>query len=126
MFAQRAPQPGVFIAGDFFDAHKFAVQHVFGFGAEDVRQAAGHAGTEIQSQRTEDQHHPASHVFAAVLPDPLNNGEGAAVANGKTFAGTASDEKLPGSRAVQNGVSGEHIAAARSTRACGNCDGSSR
>src|SRR5713226_7266985 len=125
MFAQRAPQPCVFVAGNFFDAYKFAVQHVFRFGAKNVCQAAGHARSEIQTERTEHQHHAAGHVLAAVLADAFDHGESATIANSEAFAGTPSDKKSSGSCAVQNSVSGKYIAAPRSAGACGDCNRSS-
>ena len=123
MFAQRAAQPSVFAAGDFFRGDKIAMQNIFGFRAQNVREAAGHAGTEIQAERTENQNDAAGHVFAAVLADAFDHGECAAVANGETFACAAGDKKLAGSCAVQNRVSGENVTAARSAGARTDRDG---
>src|SRR5882724_3241017 len=123
MLAQRAPQPRIFVTGNFFDAYKFAVQHVFRFGAKNVCQTSGHARSEIQTERTEHQYHASGHVFAAVLAHAFDHGQCAAVANCKALTGTASDEKLSGSCAVQNSVSGKHIAAPRCAGTRGDGDG---
>ena len=71
-----------------------AMQHVVGFGAQNVGETAGHAGTEIQTQRTEHQNDAAGHVFAAVLADAFDHRERAAVAHRKAFAGSTGNVKL--------------------------------
>src|SRR5258706_7899008 len=123
VLAQSAAKPGVFAAGDFFSVHKIKVQNVFGFGAEYVGEAAGHAGTEIEAERAENEDDAAGHIFATVLANAFDHGEGAAVANGEAFAGAACDEKLAGGCAIQNRVASEDVATARGAEAGGDGDG---
>jgi Ca2+-binding RTX toxin-like protein len=46
----------------------------------------------------------AGHVFAAVVADAFDNGNGAGVAHGKAFARHAAEVALAADRAVQHGV----------------------
>src|SRR5438874_832017 len=125
MLAQSSPQPVIFAAGNFVNADEFAMQHIFRFGAENICEATSHARSEIEADWTEHQNDAASHVFAAVLANAFDDGESAAVANCKAFTGATSDKELSRSCAVQNRVSGEHVAAPRSSSPSGNRDSAS-
>ena len=59
--------------------------------------------------RAEDQDAPGGHVFAAVIADALNDGVGAAVADGKAFAGDAPDVGLAARRAVERDVADDDV-----------------
>src|SRR4030095_13972881 len=99
------------------------MENVLGFGAKDIGQAAGHAGTKIQAEWAEDQDDATGHVFATVLANAFDHGERATIADGKAFAGAARDEKLARRGAVENRVAGEHVAATRSVGASRDGDG---
>ncbi len=61
-----------------------------------------------------------------MLANAFDHGESTTVANSKTFTGAAGHKQLSRSCSVQNGVSGKHVAAPRSSRSSGNRYGSSR
>src|SRR5262249_51529418 len=63
-------------------------------GVEDVRDAAAHAGGEVPPGRAEDDDAPARHVLATVIADAFDDGKGAAVPDGKAFAGQAAEVRL--------------------------------
>src|SRR5271154_588148 len=121
VFFQNAAQIRFFLGVDFGQRDKFAMENLVGLGTDDISETAGHARTEIEAQRTEDQYDASGHILAAMLANAFDDGESAAVAHGKAFAGAAGDIKLAGSRAVENGISCENIAAARGRGA--GCDG---
>src|ERR1700722_3174611 len=118
-------QPGFFLGVDFRESDEIAMEDLVGFAAEDIGQAAGHARAEIEAERAEDEDNAASHVFAAVLADAFDNGQGPAIADGEAFASAARDEKLAGGGAVENCVASEDIATAGGSRAGGYGDGAS-
>jgi hypothetical protein len=74
VFLKGATQPSFFVGIEFGKGHEIAVKDVFGFGAKDVRQAAGHAGTEIEAEGAENDGDAAGHVLAAVLADAFDHG----------------------------------------------------
>src|SRR6476661_4129502 len=110
---QHAAEPDLFALFDFRERNEIAMNYLVGFAAQHVGKAASHARPEIQAERTKDEHDTAGHVFAAVLADSFDDGERAAIANGKTLASAAGHEEPARSGAVKNRVSGEHVAAAR-------------
>src|SRR5262245_26577145 len=67
---------------------------------EDVRNAAAHPRGEIAPGPAKDEHAAAGHVLASVIPDALNDGDRAAIANGKSFASETADVRLAARRAV--------------------------
>ena len=79
--------------------------------AQQVSQAAGHSGSEINSGRSENDGYAGRHVFAGVLANAFDHGEGAAVAHGKPFSGTAGNVKLATGGAVEHGVAGQNVSA---------------
>src|SRR5712672_2358562 len=123
VFFESAAQPIFFIDIEFGKSDEIAMEDVLGFGAHNVSQPTGHAGTEIEAERTEDDGDATGHIFAAVLADAFDDGEGAAVADGEAFAGTASDKELARSGAIEHCVAGEDVAATGSGKAGFNGDG---
>src|SRR5690242_15871367 len=123
---QYATQPGLFVVLDFRKPYKIAVNYFVGFAAENVGQAASHAGAEIEAERAEDKHDTAGHVFAAVLANPFNDRKSAAIADGKALAGAACHEEPAGCGAVENCVARQDVPAAGGGRARGDGDGSTR
>ena len=122
VFLLNLAEPQVFSAGNLLDAHKIAMQNVLGFGAENVSEPAGHAGTEIQAQRAENQDHAAGHVFAPVLADAFDDRQSPTVSDGEAFTRAARDEQLAGSRAIQDGIARQDIATAGCVRTSRNGD----
>jgi hypothetical protein len=122
MLFEDVAQPSFFLGANFVESDEIAVNHFIGFAAKNVGEAAGHAGAEIKAERAEDEDHAPGHVFAAMLADAFDDGESTAIANSKTFAGAACDEKLAGSGTIKNGVSGEHVAATRGSGTGGDGD----
>jgi hypothetical protein len=100
MFFQYAAQPYLFRALEVCECDELTVENLIAFGAQDVGETSGHAGAEIETHRAENQDDTASHVFATVLADSLDNGEGTAVANGEAFTRPACDKELAGCGAV--------------------------
>jgi len=84
--------------------YEIAVKHIVGFGTQDIRQPAGHAGTEIQAKRSEDDGHAAGHVLATVLADTLDDGKRTAVPDSEAFSGTASNKELARGSAIEHRV----------------------
>src|ERR1700723_3452330 len=123
MFFQDGAQPGFFLGVDLREGDEIAVNDLVGFATENVGEAAGHAGAEIEAERAEDQDDAAGHVFAAVLADALDDSKGAAVADGEAFAGAAGYEELAGGGTIENCVACENVAAARGGGAGGYGDG---
>ena len=80
VFFQRAAQAALLLGVNFGEGHEIAVNHIFGFGAQDVSQPAGHPGTEIEAERPEDYGDAAGHVLAAVLADTFDDSKSAAIA----------------------------------------------
>ncbi len=93
--------------------------------AQQIRQAAGHAGAQIHSRRTQNHGDASRHIFATVLANAFDDGERAAVAHRKTFAHSSRNVQFPAGRAVEQGVAGKHVAARRSFFSGGDGDRSS-
>src|SRR5579885_737198 len=120
---EDAADPAFLFPFQIVKAHEVAVEQVAGFRAQEVGEASGHAGAEIQAERSKDQSDAARHIFAAMLANAFDDGKGAAVADGEAFTGAAGDIELAGSGAIEDGVANKNVAAARSGRAPGNADG---
>src|SRR5579883_2966714 len=116
---EDAADPAFLFPVQVVKAHELAVEQVAGFRAKEVGEASGHAGAEIQAERPKDQSNATGHVFAAMLANAFDDGESAAVANGETLTGAASDIELAGSGAIEHGVADKNVAPARSGRARG-------
>src|SRR5262245_40096526 len=56
---------------------------------EDVGDAARHAGGEVAPGRADDQDDAAGHVFAAMVADALDHGDGTGIAHGEALAANA-------------------------------------
>jgi hypothetical protein len=123
VFLESAAEPSLFVGIDFSKRHKVTVKNILGFGAQNIGEAAGHAGAEIETERAEDDGDAAGHVLATVLANAFDHGESAAVANGKALPSASGDEKLAGGRAVKDSVAGENVAAAGSGESSRDGDG---
>lgn len=120
---QYGAEPGFFLFAYFVELDEIAVEDLVGFATENVGEAAGHTGAEVEADGAEDEGDAAGHIFTAVLADAFDDGEGAAVADGEAFAGPACYEELAGSGAVKNRVSSEDVAATRGSGTGGDGDG---
>src|ERR1700730_5172078 len=87
---------------------EFAMQNFIYFGAKSVGEAPGHPRSKIQPERAEHHNDAAGHVFAAMLANTFDDRQRTAVTNRKALPGAPGDVQLPGSRAIQNSVPGEH------------------
>src|SRR5260370_460664 len=116
VFLQGAPQPVLFTGIDFGECHEIAVKHILGFGTQHISEAAGHARTEIQAERPENDGHAAGHVLASVLADTFHYGKRATVADSETLPAAAGNKKLAGRRALQHGVAGKNVTAPGSSK----------
>jgi hypothetical protein len=67
-------QPGFFTFVYLVQLDEVSMKHLVGFAAENIGEAACHAGAEIQAERAEDENDPAGHVLAAVLADAFDDG----------------------------------------------------
>ena len=71
---------------------------------EHIGDAARHAGREVAAGLADDDDDAAGHVFAAMVADALDDGDGAGVAHGEALAGDAAEIALALDRAVEHGV----------------------
>ena len=71
---------------------KFSIQDIFHFTAQDVGEAAGHAGAEIETDGPENRGDAPGHVFASVLAHAFDDGDGAAVADSESLADLSGDK----------------------------------
>ena len=74
-----------------------------------VCDTARHAGRKIQTGLAEYDDAAASHVFATVITDALDDGERAAVADTKALGRTATEECGAACRAVQIHVTDDQV-----------------
>ena len=66
-------------------------------------------GGEVAAGPAEDEHAAAGHVFAGVIADAFDDGQRAAVADGKPLAGNAADIRLAARRAVERDVADDDV-----------------
>src|SRR5439155_5257677 len=78
-------------------------------GVEHVRDAPAHAGGEIPTRSSEDDHTSARHVLAAVIPYPFDDRQRPAVSDGKAFAGDAAEVGFAASGAVERDIADEDV-----------------
>src|SRR5712664_2694831 len=123
VFLEGAPQPVLFIGIDFGERHEIAVKHILGFGAQHIGQPAGHARTEIEAERPENDGHAAGHVLASMLADPFHYGKRTAVSDCETLPAPAGNKELARRRAVEHGVAGKNVTAPGSSKPSGDGDG---
>src|SRR5260370_15949700 len=123
VFLQGAPQPALFVGIHFDECHEIAVKHILSLGTQHISQAAGHAGTEIQAERPENDGYAAGHVLATVLADTFHYGKRAAVSDSETLTAAAGNEELTRSSTVEHGAAGTHVPAPRSSEPGGDGDG---
>ena len=76
---------------------------------EDERRAAAHAGGEVPAGRADDDGDAAGHVLAAVVAGPLDDGQGAAVADAEPLAGPAAEEGPAAGRPVEGDVADQDV-----------------
>src|SRR6266704_1180792 len=124
VFLQGAPQPALFVGIRFDECYEIAVKHILCLGTQHISQAAGHAGTEIQAERPENDGYAAGHVLATVLADTFHYGKRTAVSDSETLTAAAGNEELARSSTVEQGVAGKHVPAPRSSEPGGDGDGS--
>src|SRR5258708_26378844 len=86
MLLQNPAQPGLFVALKIRERDELTVENLVSFGAQDVGETSGHAGAEIDAERTEDQDHAARHLFATVLAHSLDTANRASLATSEAFA----------------------------------------
>ena len=71
---------------------------------EHIGDAARHAGREVAAGLADHHDDAAGHVFAAMVADAFDDGDGAGVAHRETLAGDAAEIALALGRAVEHGV----------------------
>ena len=74
-----------------------------------IGDAAAHARGEVAAHGADHHHAAAGHVLATVVADALDDGLGAAVADGETLAGTAAEEGLAAGGAVEGHVADDDV-----------------
>ena len=90
--SSQGAQVGLFLLFEFVRLHKFTVQHVFHFAAEQVGKPARHSGAKVQASWAENCGDSTGHIFATVLANTFDDGDCAAVANREALADLAGDE----------------------------------
>ena len=90
-FYERA-ETGFFMPFEFVRQDEFPIEDIFHFTTQDVGEAAGHAGAEIEADGAENGGDSAGHVLATMLAHAFDNGDGTAVADGEPFADLPGDE----------------------------------
>src|SRR5579859_4233425 len=97
--------------GGYAEFYRFRIDARIGqiCGVEDVGSSASHSRGEIATDVAQDNHAPASHVFAAVIAQTFDDRHRAGVAHGKSFAATARSKETPRSCAVQRDVAKDHV-----------------
>src|SRR6266702_790479 len=124
VFLEGAPQPAFFVGIHLDECHEIAVKHILSLGTQHISQAAGHAGTEIQAERPENDGYAAGHVLTTVLADTFHYGKRTAVSDSETLTAAAGNEELARSGTVEHGVAGKHVAAPGSGEPSRDGDGS--
>ena len=71
---------------------------------EDPGQAASHACSEIEAGGAKDDGEASGHVFAAVIADTFDDGQGSGVADGEALAGAAGGEEGSAGSSVERDV----------------------
>ena len=61
-------------------------------------------GREIASRLPDDDDNTAGHIFATVIADTFNNGNGAGIAHGKPFPGDTAEITFPFNRTIKNRI----------------------
>ena len=123
MRLEQVAQAALFFVFEFVGLDEFEIEDVVRFAAQDVAEASGHAGTEIQAHRAENRREAAGHVLATVLTHSFNHGHRTAIANRESFTRLTGDEQLAGGGSIEDGVAGKHIAALRGILAGVNDNG---
>src|SRR6478752_6430157 len=110
MFTQNPAQPDFFPDFDRSEPHGLLVVPVAPDGiAQDVSQAAGHAGAKVHPGRTQNYGDARSHVFASMLAHAFDDSKSAAVPYREALSDAAGNIKFSAGRSVQQRVSRQHI-----------------
>ena len=110
MSFQEAPQLLLFHFFQFVRLHKFEIEDVVRFAAQDVGKAAGHPRAKIETDWTKNSGDTAGHVFTTMLSDAFNNRDRAAIPDSEALTSLSCDVELARSGAIQNRVAYQHIA----------------
>ena len=91
-----ALQPGEVVARKILEVHQFGVEVLLEclVGVVDVRDATGHAGAEVTSGGSEDDHLSTRHVLATMIAHTLDDGSGAGVTDCEAFADDTAKQSL--------------------------------
>ena len=74
-----------------------------------IGNAARHAGREVASRGTQDDHPATRHVLASVIAHPLHHRVRAAVAHAETLAHQAANVGLAAGGAIERDIAGDHV-----------------
>src|SRR5205814_3871230 len=76
---------------------------------DDVCDSAAHDCCKISAGVTENDNPSACHVFATVVANTFDNGNGTAVANAESLTRNTPDERFAGRRAVERDVTDDDV-----------------
>jgi len=79
---------------------QIAALHEIARFVENVGDTAAHAGRKISTGSSKHDNPAAGHIFASVIADAFNDGNGTAVADGEPFAGDAANKGFAGCCAI--------------------------
>ena len=85
------------------------VAHEAAVFVEDPGEAAGHASSKIEPSSPEDDGEASGHVFASVVADAFDDGQGSGVADGEAFAGAAGGEEGSAGGSVEGDVAEDDV-----------------
>ena len=111
MCFEKAPELLLFGLCEFVRLNKFKIKDVVGFATQEISETTSHSRAKVEAGGAKNSSDATGHVFATMLANAFNNGDGAAVAHGEAFSGLARDVQLAGGGAVENRVPYEDIAA---------------
>src|ERR1700730_15892504 len=74
------------------------------WGIQDVRNAIGHASSEVLPGLTEHHNHTTGHILAAMIAHTFDNGNRSTVTHSKALAGSPGGKELSPCRTIQDGV----------------------
>ena len=96
MDREHAAKPGLVVGTERLDVNHLVVDPIThrALRIEEEGHAARHAGTEVPTRRAEDDRPTAGHVLATVIPDSLDDGGRAGVADAEALPNLPSDVEL--------------------------------
>src|SRR5450432_641936 len=74
-----------------------------------IGDAGRHTCTKVVAGLTKDDDHAASHIFAAVCSNALNDCERTTITYGKTLTGSTGSEEIATSCSIENGITDNRI-----------------